>query len=127
VSFQLESNQPVRVLRLNQHLELPAEKREDEIRWIWTAIKLIRNLQSYHDFLDESGFHTKEEHESQKARDQYFKYLYEGRGLENDNEKKARTSLTEQISYGKRWKIFLDTLTPGFLIAYGRIFAMKVM
>lgn len=79
IRFQPVGNQPLHTIRLNQHLALREMKREDELRWLWRALALIRNLQSHEDFLGEFGYTTKEERESQKARDRYLRYLYKGR------------------------------------------------
>ncbi|KAG9240268.1 hypothetical protein BJ878DRAFT_484003, partial [Calycina marina] len=47
--------------------------------------------------------------------------------LDETKEKEARTGLTEHLRYGRRWKIFLDALTTGFIIVCGLNFAMKVI
>ncbi|KFY84654.1 hypothetical protein V500_09124 [Pseudogymnoascus sp. VKM F-4518 (FW-2643)] len=126
-SCQPESDQPKRILRLNQHLELLQETKADQIRWMWKGIKLIRHLRSYEDFLDESGYTNKKKRKSQKARDKYLRYLYEGRELDEAKEKDARTGLTEHLRYGRRWMIFIDALTAGFVIVCGPNFATKVI
>lgn len=125
-SCQPESDQPKRTLRLNQHLELLQETKADQIRWMWKGIKLIRHLRSYEDFLDESGY-KKKKRKSKKARDKYLRYIYEGRELDEAKEKDARTGLTEHLRYGRRWMIFIDALTAGFVIVCGPNFATKVM
>ena len=127
ISCQPESDQPIRILRLNQHLALLKEKSDDQIRWMWKGIRLIQHLRSYEAFLDESGYTTKEERNSHRARDQYLRYLYEGWELDEGREKGVRADLSEQVRYGKRWKIFLDALTAGFIIVCGLNFATKVM
>jgi hypothetical protein len=127
ISCQPESDQRIRLLRLNQHLALLKETRHDQIRWMWKGIKLTQHLRSYEAFLDESGYTQEKERNSQRARDQYFRYLYKGWKLDETKEKEARTGLTEHLRYGRRWKIFLDALTTGFIIVCGLNFAMKVM
>ena len=126
-SCQPESDQPIRILRLNQHLALLQETRADQIRWMWKGIKLIRHLRSYEAFLDESGYTNEKERNSQRARDKYLRYLYKGRELDEAKKKEARTGLTEHLRYGKRWMIFIDALTAGFIIVCGLNFATKVM
>ena len=127
IRCQPESDEPIRTLRLNQHLALLKEKRDDQIRWMWKGIRLIQHLRSYEAFLDESGHTEEKERSSQRARDQYLKYLYEDWRLEEAKEKEARTGLTEHLRYGRRWKIFIDALTAGFIIVCGLNFATKVM
>lgn len=127
ISCQPESDQPIRILRLNQHLALLQETREDQIRWMWKGIKLTQHLRSYEAFLDESGYTKEKERSSQRARDQYLRYLYIGWKLDEAKEKEARTGLTEHLRYGRRWKIFLDALTAGFIIVCGLNFATRVM
>lgn len=127
ISCQSESDQPIRVLRLNQHLALLKETRHDQIRWMWKGIKLIQHLRSYEAFLDESGYTKEKERSSRRARDQYLRYLYKGWKLDEAKEKEARTGLTNHLRYGRRWKIFLDALSAGFIIVCGRNFVTKVM
>lgn len=94
---------------------------------MWKGIKLIQHLRSYEAFLGESGYTKEKERNSQRARDQYLRYLYKGWKLDEAKEKEARTGLTEHLRYGRRWKIFLDALTAGFIIVCGLNFATKVM
>jgi len=94
---------------------------------MWKGIRLIQHLRSYEAFLDELGYTTKEERKSHRARDQYLRYLYKGWKLDEVKEKEARAGLTEQVRYGRRWKIFLDALTAGFIIVCGLNFATKVI
>jgi hypothetical protein len=125
-SCQPEADLSVRKRRLNQHLALLQETRDDEIRWMWRGIKLVQHLRSHEAFLDESGYVDKERN-SQRARDHYFSYIYKGCELDATKEKKARGDLSDHLRYGRRWKIFLDALTDGFIIVCGLNFAKKVM
>jgi hypothetical protein len=127
ISCQPESDQPIRIRRLNQHLALLKETRDDQMRWMWKGVKLIQHLRSHEAFLDESGYTTEEERNSQRARDKYLRYLYEGLEIDKEKEGDARKGLTEHLRYGRRWKIFLDALSAGFIIVCGRNFATQVM
>jgi UDP-2,3-diacylglucosamine pyrophosphatase LpxH len=69
ISYQPGSDLSVRKRRLNQHLALLQETRDDKTRWMWRGIKLIQYLRSYEVFLDESGYANKNERNSQRARD----------------------------------------------------------
>jgi hypothetical protein len=69
ISYQPGSDLSARKRRLNQHLALLQETRDDKTRWMWRGIKLIQYLRSYEAFLDESGYANKNERNSQRARD----------------------------------------------------------
>lgn len=115
------------IVCLSHHLVLRQMAKDNDLRWLRRALALMRNLQSYEDFLSESGYTTEEQRNSHRARDEYIRYIYQSQILNKKEERQARAALNEQLRYGRRWKICVSVLTAGFLLVCGRELANNVM